>query len=171
MEQPETPAPPPSETAAVNDDGAPLLKLDTFVQRPTVVIDGVQYEILSCDELSILDSHRFGMWGRRINALAEADDETSEAELNALIDKVARKVAVGIPAEIYEKLSGSHKLAISDVFTGLLLRNRLGVAGAIAKAAGLPWTGASTSPGSSASTADSRNGGWRKRLSRWFGLS
>jgi hypothetical protein len=105
-------------------------------------------------------------------------------ELEQLVDKVARKVAVGVPDDVWTQLSGAHKQAIADVFTGLLLRNRLGVAGAIAKAAGVdmmtgqmmaqtvgPSTGASSSPGSSGSMAAIPRGGWTMRLARWFGRS
>lgn len=164
----------------------PLLDLDTLIVRPTIAIthEGKRHvvEILSPDELSIIDSHRFGQWGRRIHALAEAEGDDAEAELSALIDTVARRVAVGVAPEIFSALSGAHRQAICDVFTGLLLRNRLGVAGAIARAAGIGTdaidalaagqrTGARPSPGLSGSMAGRRTGGWSKRLARWFGLS
>ncbi|GAM04804.1 hypothetical protein [Novosphingobium sp. MBES04] len=152
----------------------PLLDLETLVTRPSITIDGQVYDILSPDEISVLDSYRFGIWGQRIKDLFADDNEASEDALTKLVDKVARKVAVGVPDEVFAKLSGAHKMAITDVFTGLLLRNRLGVAGAIARAAGveanLP-TGAMSSPGSSASMAATRSGGWSARLSRMFGRS
>lgn len=175
MEPPETPHKVPSD-AAPNE---PLLDLSTLTVRPLIAVDGARYELLSPDELSILDSHRLGQWGRRIQELAEAEGAEAEAELETLVGKAARKVAVGVPDDVWAQLSGAHKQAIVDVFTGLLLRNRLGVAGAIAKAAGvtLPMemggnsTGASSFPGSSGSTAARPSGGWRKRLARWCGLS
>jgi hypothetical protein len=148
-----------------------LLDLDTLVKRPVIAIDGVKFEILSPNELSILDSHKFGIWGRRIQVLANLDGEEEEAELERLVDRLARRVSVGVPDDAYAKLSGSHKFAITDVFTGLLLRNRLGVAEAIAKAAGIPLTGVLSSLGSSGSTAAAPNGGWLKRLLPWFGRS
>lgn len=175
------------QTDPEDDDGpprtGPLLDLDTLITRPTILIDGGLFEILSPDELSIIDSHRFGQWGRRIHALADLDGEEPEAELAMLVDKVARRVSVGVPDETFAKLSGAHKQAISDVFTGLLLRNRLGVAGAIARAAGLGATGLGSagleglptgerqSRASSAFSAGSRSGGWGKRLRRWFARS
>lgn len=175
METPDTPENPPASGAA---DG-PLLDLTTLITRPTIKIDGEIFEILSPDEVSIIDSHRFGLWGRRIQALADIEGKDAERELTELVSKVARKVAVGVPDEAFAKLPGAHRQAISDVFTGLLLRNRLGVAGAIAKAAGLGTaensaslpTGERLSPASSASSADSRNGGWLRPLRRWFGRS
>jgi hypothetical protein len=180
MEKPET-APKDSREAVLNE---PLLDLSTLTIRPLIAIDGARHEILSPDELSILDSHRLGQWGRRIQQLAEAEGAEAETELETLVDKVARKVAVGVPDAVWVQLSGAHKQAIADVFTGLLLRTRLGVAGAIAKAAGMEMPGremiealkgtsigASSCPGSSGSTAASPSGGWKTRLARWCGLS
>lgn len=162
--------------------GEPLLDLSTLITRPTIRIDGTLFEILSPDEVSIIDSHRFGLWGRRIQQLADVEGDEAEAELAALIDKVARRVAVGVTDAVYDQLAGAHKQAISDVFTGLLLRNRLGVAGAIAKAAGVATemqailppalpTGAKPSPASSGSSVANRSGGWGKRLRFLFGRS
>lgn len=169
MDSPETTPKAPSDGAPAG----PLLDLSTLIERPVIRIDGIGYEILSPDEISIIDGHRLGVWGRRINVLAESDDADAEAELEQLIDKVARKVAVGVPGEVFAKLSGANKQAIADVFTGLLLQARLGVAGAIAKAAGMlpnetasSGTGERSFPGSSASTAGNRAGGWLRRLLR-----
>ncbi|WP_225205388.1 hypothetical protein [Novosphingobium huizhouense] len=167
------------ETTTLESAFAPLLNLDTLIIRPVIAIDDQRYEILSPDELSIIDGHRFGVWGRRINAIAESDvaSEAEEAELEELVDRIAKRVAVGVPAEVFARLSGAAKQAIVDVFTGLLLGKRLGLAGAIAKAVGTngaigdQLTGESSSPGSSGSTAAVPNGGWLKRLARWFALS
>jgi hypothetical protein len=175
MDKPENPAP----ARATGSADGPLLDLTTLITRPTIIIDGEIFEILSPDEVSIIDSHRFGLWGRRIQALADIEGDDAEKELTELVSKVARKVTVGVPDEVFAKLPGAHRQAISDVFTGLLLRNRLGVAGAIAKAAGLGTTqtseslptGERPSLASSASSAVSRNGGWLKPLRRWFGRS
>lgn len=160
---------------------APVLDLDTLIARPCVEIDGARYDILSPDEISVIDSHRFGVAGKRIEELAGLTGEEVEAELTQIIDQVARKVAVGVPDEVFAKLSGSHRWAIVDVFTGLLLGNRLGVAGAMQKAMGptieklanavAPSTGESGSRGSSGSMAASRDGGWLRRLRRWCGLT
>jgi hypothetical protein len=175
MDKPETPAP----AQATGSADGPLLDLTTLITRPTIKVDGEIFEILSPDEVSITDSHRFGMWGRRIHALNDMEGEEAEKELTALVSMVARKAAVGMPDEVFAKLPGAHRQAISDVFTGLLLRNRLGVAGAIAKAAGLGTTetseslptGERPSRASSASLAGTRDGGWMKPLRRWFGRS
>lgn len=177
MDSPKTPSQSSEDASPRPFGGEFLLDLSTLIERPRIKINDVLFEILSPDEISIIDGHRLGVWGRRINVLAEADGEDGDAELEELIDKVARKVAVGVPPEVFAQLTGAHKQAIADVFTGLLLQARLGVAGAIAKAAGmLPGqlangtqnsTGASSFPGSSASMEAGRSGGWLKRLLRW----
>lgn len=151
----------------------PLLDLDTLIVRPFITIDGQRYDILSPSEISVIESHRFGVWGKRIEELGQADGEDVELELSKLVAKVARAVALvgqdgGVPVEVFNQLTGSHKWTLVDVFTGLLLHNRLGVAGAIAKAVGLKWSiGEISSPGSSASTAAAPRGGWLRRLWRW----
>jgi hypothetical protein len=147
---------------------APLLDLDTLIVRPTIEIDGRRFEILSAEELSVLDSHRFGVWGRQIERLASSDDADDGAEYADLIGRVARTAIVDVPDDVFAKLTGAHQMAIVDVFTGLLLRNRLGVAGAMARAMGGLPTGETLFPGFSASTAAQENGGWLKRLRHWF---
>ncbi|WEK00594.1 MAG: hypothetical protein P0Y59_02565 [Candidatus Sphingomonas phytovorans] len=147
---------------------APLLDLATLIVRQAIDIDGRRFEILSADELSVLDSHRFGIWGRQIERLAASDDADDSAEYAELIQRVARAAIVDVPDEVFARLTGTHQMAIVDVFTGLLLRNRLGVAGAMARAMGGLPTGETLFPGFSASTAAQDNGGWLKRLRHWF---
>lgn len=147
----------------------PLLDLDTLVERPFITIDGVRVDILNPDELGVIESHRFGVWGRRIEALSAETGKEAEDELDALVTKVARKICVGASDELFAKLPGSQRWQIIDVFTGLRLRSTLKVAGAMKAAAGeIPdWTGASSSPASSGSTAESRRTGWKRFLPGW----
>lgn len=154
----------------------PLLNLDTLIVRPSIQIDGERFELFSADELSVTSSHRFSVWGRRIEQLeqSDSDDEATLSELDALYAQVARAAIVAVPDDVFIKLSGTNQIAIVDVFTGLLLRNRLGVAGAMATAMetmtpGL-WTGERLSPDFNASSAAIRAGGWKQRLARWCGL-
>lgn len=149
----------------------PLLSLDTLIVRPTIEIDGQRYEIRSADELSVMDAHRFGIWGRRIEALAKSDDVADSAEYGVLIGLAARAAIVDLPDEVFAKLAGSQMIAIVDVFTGLLLRKQLGVVEAMARAMGGLPTGASLFPGFSGSTAATRGGGFIQRLRGWFARS
>lgn len=159
------------------DTRAALLDLDTFVERPFITIDGTAYELRSPGELSVMESHRFGRWGKRIEVLQDADGEEAVAELDELVATAARAILIDVSDELFEKLSGSHRWKIIDVFTGLLLREKLKVAGAMTTAMGpLPAgfgspTGASSFPASSASTAAVRPTGFITRLLRLFGLS
>lgn len=149
--------------------GKALLDLDTLIERPFITIDGTRVDIINPAELGVIESHRFGVWGNRIEALMAETSEEAETELGALVDTVARKICVGATDEQFAKLTGSQRWDIIDVFTGLLLRKKLMVAGAMATATGqLPaWIGASSSPGFSGSTADGRRTGWRRFLPRW----
>lgn len=150
-----------------------LLDLDTLIERPFITIDGERVDILHQDELSVIESHRFAVWGRRIEALTSETGEEAEKELEQLVTTVARKICVGASDELFAKLPGSQRWAIIDLFTGLRLRSTLKVAGAMAAATGevpealLRQTGASSSPGSSGSTADGRRTGWRRFLPGW----
>lgn len=140
----------------------PLLDLNTLIERPKIAIDGKDYEILSPEELSILDSQGFTFWGGEIERLSQ--DKEKASELEALIDTVARKVLVSVPASVFGKLSGSHKFRVVEVFTVLLLRDKMGAVGAVAQVMKelSPSTGAKKSLASSVSTAAIQAGGSKK---------
>ncbi|MEO9612636.1 MAG: hypothetical protein ABJG86_09715 [Nitratireductor sp.] len=142
----------------------PLLDLDTLIERPTIRVDGKTYELRSPDELSIFDSQYYSAKGREIEKLAAAGDAIDE--LTALIEKLAGQIILGMPETVFNALSQAHKLSIVEVFTGLLLRRRMRVAGAIAdsliadrKSAPI---GEKSSLGSSVSTEALRAGGSTK---------
>ncbi|MBA5778072.1 hypothetical protein H2509_13550 [Stappia sp. F7233] len=157
----------------------PILDLSTLIERPRIRIDGNLYEIRSPDELSLIESHFFALKGQEIDRLTKAGNQGEE--LAELIRDVVRKVVVELPSKVLSRLSEAHMLAIVEVFTGLLLRRRLGLAGAIAKAgqktrneaapesaqdgAGQS-TGAKNFPASSASTAETPSGGSPMRRQR-----
>ncbi|PAL20224.1 hypothetical protein [Sphingopyxis sp. GW247-27LB] len=147
-----------------------LLDLNTLIQRPAIDVDGTRYELFSVDELSVLASHRFSVWARRIEAIEAGTDEEEAAELAVLVDKVAQAALVDMPAAVFETLSGAQRREIANVFIALLLRKQLAAVGAITRAMGVQPTGATSSPGSSDITAATPDGGWLKRLLRWCGL-
>lgn len=147
----------------------PLLALDSLVVRPFITIDDERVDILNPEELSVIESHRFGVWGRRIEELSGETSKEAEDELAELVSTVARKICVGATDQQFVRLPGSQHWAIVDLFTALLLLSKLKVAGAM-KAATEPmpdWIGAFSSPASSGSTADGRRTGWRQFLPRW----
>lgn len=155
----------------------PLLDLDTLVERPCITIDGERYAIRSPGELSVVESHRFGRWGKRIEELDGEDGDAAEAELDALVAKVCKAILVDVPDDVFAKLPGTQRWAIIDLFTALRLRETLKVAGAMTAARGpIPEslgspTGVFSSPGLSGSMAARPRTGFTARLRRWFGLS
>lgn len=160
-------------------NGIALLELTTRIERPQIAIDEVRYEILHPDELSVIEQARFGRAGRQIDRLAESDENGEDDKLNALIEETARKIAVGVPDDVWVKLNGAIQWAIIDLFTALSLRQKMTVAGAMSRAAGdldglfrpaSQPTGGQSSPASSGSTASARKRGWKKFLSDWSGL-
>lgn len=135
--------------AAMTDE--PLLSLDTLIKRPTITIDGQPVELLNPDELSILDSHRLGILGRQIDALTNSDEPDAAEKLDARIEEAARKILPNIADDVFARISGTQRMAIVEVFTGLQLRGKVRVAGAVRKALGQP-TGVTPSPDLSGST-------------------
>lgn len=157
--------------------GAPLLDLATLVAREHILIDGARYELRSPGELSLAEALRFQRWGRQMEALREDDSAEALAQLEAITAEAARAILVDVPEAVFAKISGTQRAAIIEVFSALLLRETLHLAGAIETAAGpkaralVSPIGEPSSPGSSASTAAPRPTGFIARLSRWFGPS
>ena len=149
----------------------PVLDLNTLIERPKIRIDGVPYELFSIDELSILDSQRLAGWGKEIEALAKAEDDggdqATSARLAELVAKVARNAIVEMPESVFARLTEAQHMAIAQVFTGLLLARKMATVGALVKGmlAEGKSTGEKSSRGSSASSAETRAGGSRKRRS------
>ncbi|MBW8638999.1 hypothetical protein K1W69_17515 [Hoeflea sp. WL0058] len=139
----------------------PLLDLNTLIERPTIRIDGKAYEILSPEELSILDSQRFERWGRKIEALAKTANENDDDadELTTLIDTVTSKIAIGVPEDVRARLTNAHKDQVISVFTGLLLGGQAAAAGAALRL----LIGETSSPVSNVSSAARQAGGSKKR--------
>jgi hypothetical protein len=132
----------------------PILDLTTFIERPTIRIDGEHYELRSLDEMSILEGQALTRDGREIEILA-AGGTDPEGRLSGLLADVVNRIVIGLPDTVLEALSDTNRMAICEVFTGLLLRRRMAVAGAIARRmTGAHSNGESSSHGSSASTAD-----------------
>lgn len=146
----------------------PLLSIATLIERKTVSIDGKRYELRSPDELSVLDSHRFAAWAKKLGELQQSAEEEPNPEIEELVTRITR-LALIAPDEVHERLSGVHRIAVAEVFTGLLLRGRMSVAGATAKAMGSRQTGDQLFRAFSDFTAETSGSGWRKRLLGWFG--
>ena len=151
---------------AEQNEAPPLLDLKTLVERPTIAIDDELYEILSPDELTIVDSHRFAAWGKRIDALMAKKvlTKSNKKELGKILGDLGGRIMVGVPEDLRAKLSDAQRMAVAEVFTRLPLQKRL------ARLAGAETTdgrstGASSQRGSSGSTAASPDGGSTRRRS------
>ena len=135
----------------------PILDLKTVIEdRPPIRVDGVIYHLKSPDELSLMESNQFAVWGEQLRALGEAGED-GMAELEVLVGKVAGAIVFDMPGEVFARLDTAKRMAIVEVFTGLLLSVRLRSVEANVRAA-LP-TGANSSRVSNISSAVARSGG------------
>lgn len=98
-----------------------VLTLAALTDRSTITIDGQAYDLINPEELSIVDTHRVGKWGARVQELyKDIDSGTDEqvAELASLLDKLCR-VLWKAPAEIHDRLTDTQRLAVAMAFTAL----------------------------------------------------
>lgn len=136
----------------------PILDLSTLVpDRTPIRIDGETYHLKSPDELTLFDAQQFTTWGKELEAIG-TEPAAAEADLEPLVRKIARHALADVPADVFDRLSGSQAMRIAEVFTGLLLATRLKAAGAIAQTV-TQRTGAKSSPGSKPSSAATPVGG------------
>lgn len=132
----------------------PLLDLSTLIEgRPSIRIDGATYHLKSSEELSLLESQQFTSWGKELERLAASVDEAAEQALNELVNKVAWAALADVPRPVFDKLSGSQRMSVIEVFTALLLGRRLRLAGALIEQVTPRRTGANSSHGSSSPSA------------------
>lgn len=151
------------------DTPTQLLDLNTLIERPRVRIDGTSYEILSPDELSILQSEGLARDAGRLERLARTDPPTveAEAELLALVIDLSDRIMVGVPAAVRKRLSEQQRLQIIEVFVLPRLHARMATAmQALGAMTGGPngsrSIGVNGYPGSPASSAAGPAGGSRK---------
>lgn len=148
---------------------APLLNLDTLALPPSVVIDGVPYEIAVPDGLSILEFRRLQPLIVRLEALwSEPDTDEDDAKARAKqIDGTLRaicRLVLRAPASVQEKLKDLHLMAIYQSFMQLPSGTLQRVVGAMVPPGArttAPTTGASSPPPSRTSTAGRRSSGSR----------
>jgi hypothetical protein len=132
---------------------APLLTLDTLVERNTVVIDGKPYELRNPKELTLLEYHHIGRRSAELESMRATmgDRDPAEAEVQAVttaLEELCRLVLIA-PAEVHARLLEQQKQAIIQAF---MLPQRETAAPAAAPAQPTPprrrrrSTGESTSP-------------------------
>ncbi len=100
-----------------------LLNIETQT-RPTISIDGTSYEILTPDDLSIVDHHRFQKWGKRIDTLMAAPelDDDAAVELTSMLAKLTDRIMCDVPEDVRAKLTDTQRLRVAEVFTQPLRR-------------------------------------------------
>lgn len=147
----------------------PVLDIATLITRPQIKVDDELHEILSPDELSVVDYQRFAAWGRRIDKLMAADTITTaqQKQLTQILTDLTDRIMVGVPEEIRAKLKDSHRFAVAEVFTRLPLMR--GLQALTAGATQTRPTGARRRRGSKGSTAGRPAGGSPKPRSRSSG--
>lgn len=105
----------------------PILDLDSLVDRPTVVIGGNEYWLITLDIMPPLDTHRLQRGMQRVAALlsqAELTDD-EQKELEVLPDTLCRLV-LDAPDSVHKPLSNRTRMliaetAVSTFRTGLRL--------------------------------------------------
>ena len=97
-----------------------VLDLDTLTERDTVSVDGVHYELTNPGELSLVDHHRCGKWGARVEQLYNGGAVTDEAvaELSHLLDLLCRLVLRTVPDEVHARLTDVQRLQVAQAFSG-----------------------------------------------------
>lgn len=98
-----------------------VLTLDTLVERRTVIIDKIPYELTGPAELSLLDFHRLAKTSDRVAQLLLRERELEENEIVELLEKLDGFVSkvLAAPPEILAKLTETQKLAVLKAFTML----------------------------------------------------
>lgn len=127
------------------------LSISTRRVRPTVKIDGVDYQLVCPEDLEVKDALWLEKTGPKINRLAnqlrdgEYDEETAE-QLGREVLHVSDIVLGEVPAEVRQRLTQMQKLMVIQTYI-----SRLGGFGFFA---GGPEDGAASSPGSAGSTEE-----------------
>ena len=137
----------------------PLLDISTVISRPAILVDGARYEILSPNEVSLVDYHRFMNWGKTIDRLLGADglDEGQLSELMSAVYNLTDRIMVGVPTEVRDRMSDEQRVSVAEVFMQLNDREKLPQETPPKKAN--RKTGGKRSRASNASTAATLDGG------------
>ena len=137
----------------------PLLDISTVIERPAILVDGARYEILSPDEVSLVDYHRFMAWGKTINRLMGSDglDDAQLGELMDAVYKLTDRIMVGVPSEVRDRMNDEQRVSVAEVFMRLKGKEALAEKAPAKKAN--RKTGVKSSPASSVSTGATPDGG------------
>ncbi len=100
------------------------LKIETKSIRPPITIDGGDYELVSPDELTIVQHQMLASCGRRMERLMTRDDltEDEQAELTGAIHNSTAMILKHVPEEVRTKLQDMHLLMILNFYAEIPLR-------------------------------------------------
>lgn len=111
---------PPETAAASETKSEPLLKLSTALEpRPTVEIDGTNYELRHRREFSIVEQHQLQVEGDEFDALWERKEQLNSKQrqrVKTVLDSMFEKVLIA-PKEIRDLLDDESRRAVVLTFT------------------------------------------------------
>lgn len=98
----------------------PLLDLTTLLQRETIRIDGIVYDLRNSNELTIFDLARLQRTADRVQQLDGLAEPTADelAEYARLLDRAVR-IILDAPEAVHAKLRTAQREAIVWTFIGL----------------------------------------------------
>lgn len=113
-------------------EAANLISIDTVIERPLIRIDGELHELVSPDELTVMQSVAIRKLGTRLDKLMNIDEPDDEAErkLSATLNRITDIIMRPVPAAVRAKLTEVQQLQVIEVFTMLLLAKKAQLAGA-----------------------------------------
>ena len=86
-------------------------------KRKRISIDDAEYELATTDDLELKESLMLGQAGKRVQKCMSGEiTDTGVEEIQTLLDKVVRRVVIGLPDEVFAKLRDGHKIAIMEAF-------------------------------------------------------
>ena len=94
----------------------------TQYDRPLVRIDGVDYELRLPEELTFEEHGRrleLGAAATALGSRTEGLDKDAIDQIHAITVESARMLLVGVPDEVFRKLTPGHLKKITDFFNGL----------------------------------------------------
>lgn len=95
----------------------PVLNLDSLIDRPVVVIDGKEYQLLTTAILPPIDVWRLSKFSRRLDELTSQADltEDEERELERLPDRMCRLV-LHAPDDVHAALNPKQRMEVLATF-------------------------------------------------------
>jgi hypothetical protein len=144
----------------------PLLDLHTLIERPTVKIDGVEYELRTPGELTLEERARSGVISTVLRAEPASPSPEEAAKLSQALDQMCRMVLLA-PDAVHVRLRDEHRFSIAGAFIALsMMMRRPQPRASTPTTTTAPPIGANSSPVSSASTVARRASGSRRRRAR-----